>query len=214
MSLAPRRSIAILGLATALAAGGALGEVVTDEDGYTHFEDVDTGETHSLDEVDTSHTETLDSVATGHTETLDSVDTGHTESLGSVDTGEMHGLDSEIHAPTVALEAAEQDTGVWEAPPCGEVVLDLGSMPPGSDSDAWSQKLARAQQREQAARARLQLADDAYTNAKTHERYTGNVVRTRDTARHEYSMARCTLPALLRRARRDGVLAEVTRPYI
>jgi len=203
MPLTPHRAIAILGLASALAAGGALAEVPQDEEGFTPFEAVDTGETHSLDEVDTGHTESLDSVDTGHTETLDSVDTGGT-----------HSLASEQHTPTTSLEAAEEDPGYWEPPPCSQVRIDLGGLPPGTDSDAWHERLRKAKQREDATRKRLELADIFYARVKTDSGNTGDEVRARKAARHEYSQARCALPALLRHARRAGVLAEVTRPYL
>jgi len=84
--------LAVVVLSLVFASVGALAEVEMDEDGFTPFGAVDTGDTETLDEVDTGHTETLDSVDTGHTETLDSVDTGHTETLRSVDKGRTETL--------------------------------------------------------------------------------------------------------------------------
>jgi len=195
---------------------GALGDVKMDEDGFTSFDSVDTGDTETLDEVDTGHTETLNSVDTGQTETLDSVDTGQTETLNSVDDGRTETLNSVDVGKTQSLEAAEAETGKWEPPACGSFPVALGEMPEGSDPDAWSDTLRDAKQDLRTAKYELDRADRAYTRANNNNSvgvYRERAVQGRKDARENYSQLRCRLPELVEHARRAGVPAGRLRPY-
>jgi len=200
-----------LGMATAVASAEP------DEEGFRSLDSVEQATPRALDRVDTGHTDPLDAVDAGRSEDPDALDAAGTEPLNGADTGTTHALDGVPEGSPQTLGAAERDRG-WQPPSCDAVSVDLGAVPPGSDTEAWSDRLSSAQRRLEESQQRLALANAAY--ARSLNLYEGmgearaEIVERRDLARRDYASARCALPRLIDHARRAGVPAGVLRPYL
>ena len=209
-----RRLTIVLGV---LAAAIASTATAADSDGTHSLDSVEHVQTEALDSAAHESTRTLDSVDDGHTEALDSVPAGQTEALDSVTAGQTEPLDAVAPGRTHTLDEAAQDRG-WQPSDCSTLPVDLGAMPPASDSAAWSARLRAAQREVEQTEQRLGLANAAYSRSITHESGVGavraEIIQTRDSARSGYSRARCALPRLVEHARRAGVAAEILRPYL
>jgi len=147
----------------------------------------------NLDEVDSHVVRDVDDAATGRAEDLD-------QNLGSAR----------------SLEEADRPPE-WVPPACEDLQIELGTLPEGSDRDAWAAALGGARAQIDRARGRLAEADAEYTYARNRQRPRGEalkqIIAARDSARSEYATARCRLPELVAQARRAGVSADVWRAF-
>jgi len=135
----------------------------------------------------------------------DSRDLGDIESAESREAGEP--------TPPGPAESAAR----WEPPSCDEVAEQPVDAPPADDREGWSSLLAAARARVDKAQGNLADLDAEYTYARNRQWPRGEalakIVADREAARTEYANARCALPALVEKARRAGVDAEIWRAY-
>jgi hypothetical protein len=207
MRRTPRRFLALgsaFALAAALAAGGARAG-----DPSRDLGDVEPAESRDLDEAATAEPKDIEEVL-GDVTDPDEAD------ARELDADATAGDVDQNLGSTKPLEEADRPPE-WEPPSCDDVSVELGGLPAGDDTAGWSSLLSDAQSKLGASLARLTEADADYTYARNRQKPRGealkDIIKARDDARVAYAKARCRLPALVDRARRAGVSAEVWRQY-
>ncbi len=132
-------------------------------------------------------------------------------------------LEAAAGAVPAALDPARPDAAAepepaWSPPPCEQMAVELGALPPASDAEAWRERLAAAGRRIREAQRELGVTDAVYARSlDLHEPRAGAraaIVRDRDAARQGYGESRCALPRLVEAARRSGVSEEILRPWL
>ena len=173
-----------------------------------------------LDEVDSHVARDVGDAATGEPRDVGDALTGHPADPHVVDAGDADAshpgeLDQSLGSAK-SLEEADQPPE-WVPPACESLQIELGALPAGDDSEAWTATLGEAQAQIDRSRTRLAEANAEYTYSQNRQRPRGEalakIVATRDTARSEYAAARCRLPELVEKARRAGVRADVWRAF-
>jgi len=126
-------------------------------------------------------------------------------------------LTETIEASEAAAAAADaEDAAAPAVAEDGAAGAEEGAA--GADLESyWSQRLARAQQRIDLARERVEKTDAAYSRARHDRNPRGGaleeVKERRTAAERELASAEAALPRLVEQARRAGVPAGVLRDY-